>query len=99
VLWLSFSVSKPSNAAEARGKGGREMRGKGGKLWRWVGTGTAELVNERLESLLQQSEEEAVAVAVAAMESDEADIVRKNGEVIYVKSEGEEIIFMVAPDG
>jgi hypothetical protein len=91
------------------------MRGKGGKLWRWalslrgfgglgfdgkwVGTGTAELVNERLESLLQQSEEEAVAVAVAAMESDEADIVRKNGEVIYVKSEGEEIIFMVAPDG
>ncbi len=40
-----------------------------------------------------------MAVAVAAMESDEADIVRKNGEVIYVKSEGEEIIFMVAPDG
>lgn len=66
------------------------MRGKGGKLWRWalrlrgfgalgfdgkwVGMGTAELVNERLESLLQQSEEE--AVAVAAMESDEADIVK-----------------------
>lgn len=54
------------------------MRGFGGLGFdgNWVGMGRTELVNERLESLLQQSEEEAVAVAVAAMESDEADIVK-----------------------
>jgi hypothetical protein len=53
------------------------LRGFGGLDFdrKWVGMGTTELVNERLESLLQQSEEE--AVAVAAMESDEADIVKE----------------------
>lgn len=52
------------------------MRGFGGLGFdgNWVGMGRTELVNERLESLLQQSEEE--AVAVAAMESDVADIVK-----------------------
>lgn len=59
-----------------KGFGGLDFDGKR------VGMGTTELVNERLESLLQQSEEE--AVAVAAMESDEADIVKGKMVKLYV---------------
>lgn len=95
MLWLSFSVSKLSNAVEARGKREREIRAKGERLWRWVlrlrgfvglgfdgmwvGMGVRQVGKERLDGLLQQIEEE--AMVVAAMEMDEADIWSKqNGE-------------------